>query len=144
MSTLKNGLHQEIKALQKKQQEEKARQSYKRNRIGIIASALLLIFILWLMITGISGANSLAMLVLFVSVMGLFYFKREMWVLREGVLFASAVFIFTGGTIALLFTSSQMLLYDGMDKLDWLLVLILIFGPFISQISAILKARKGE
>ena len=144
MSTMKNSLHDEIKSLQQKEQEQKALKNYKRNRIGIVASAILLLVILWLMITGLSSANSLAMLVLFISVLGLFYFRREMMALRQGVLFSGAVFIFVGGLIAILYVAAQMIMFDGMDKMDWLLTLILIFGPLIRHISSILKARRGE
>ena len=144
MSTLQNNLHQEIKALQQKELEEKALKNYKRNRLGILISALLLLLVMWLMITGMSVGGNFLILLLFISVLGLFYFKREMSVIRKGLLFSSAVFIFTGGLIAILYTAAQLVLFDGMDKLDWLLTVILIFGPVIQMLITMQKARKED
>ena len=110
MSSEKISFRNEIKLEKQKEKEEQARKDFKRNSIGLYLSAVLFFIVLLVTLNGIRINGNLTMLFLVLSMMGVFYFGRELRVLPKGQLIFSAV----KGALCLGMSAAYALMHQGL------------------------------
>ena len=91
MSDKKISFRDEIKMKNQKTQEEQALKDYKRNSIGLYFSAIVFFIVLLMTFNGIRVAGNLSMMLIVVSMMGVFFFGRGLRVLPKGQIVFSCV-----------------------------------------------------
>lgn len=84
MSEKKYSFRNEIKYENQKAKEERALKDFKRNQLGLTLSAIVFFFVLLITLNGIRISGNLSMLLIIASLMGMFYFGRELRVLPQG------------------------------------------------------------
>ena len=91
MSENKYSFRNEIKFGKQKEKEECALKDFNRNRIGLYLSAVVFFIVLLTTLSGIVLNRNLMMILLVVSMTGVFYFGRELRVIAKGQIIFSAV-----------------------------------------------------
>ena len=91
MSENKYSFRNEIKFGKQKEKEERALKDFSRNRLGLYLSAVVFFIVLLTTLSGIVLNRNLMMILLVVSMTGVFYFGRELRVIAKGQIIFSAV-----------------------------------------------------
>lgn len=138
MSEKKYSFRNEIKYENQKVREEKAKKDFKRNMYGLNFSAIVFFFVLLVTLNGIVVNQNLMMLLLVASMMGLFYFGRELRVLPKGQIIFSSV----KALLCLGMAASYIVMHQGYwDWMDYGILGILV-GVVLIDIPRVLKAKK--
>lgn len=136
MSENKFNFRNEIKYENQKAREERAQKDWNRNTTCLYISALVFICILLATFNGIKLGGNLSMLVIVVSMMGVFYFGRELRVLPKGQLIFSGVKAF----LCLGMSAVYCVLHQGLwDAMDYTILVILV-GVVLIDIPRVMKA----
>ena len=141
MTENKYSFRNEIKFGKQKEKEEKAQKDFNRNKYGLYLAAVVFFFVLLITLQGIVINSNLMMLLLVVSLMGVFYFGREMRVLPKGQIIFSATKALLCISMALTYTLMHKGLWDVMDYciLGILALVVLIDVPRVWKASKKMK-----
>ena len=138
MSEKKYSFRNEIKYENQKAKEEQARKDFKRNQLGLNIAAVVFFVVLIVTLQGIVINNNLMMLLLVASLMGVFYFGRELRVLPKGQIIFSVV----KALLCLGMAVSYIVMHQGLwDWMDYGILGILL-GVVLIDIPRVLKAKK--
>lgn len=139
MSTNKKySFRNEIKLVNQKEKEEQAKKDFKRNQLGLILSAIVFFIVLLITLNGIRVSGNLSMLLIVASLMGVFYFGRELRVLTTGKLMFSTVKIL----LCLGMAVSYIVMHQGLwDMIDYGILAILL-GVVLIDILRVMNAYK--
>ena len=138
MSDKKISFRDEIKMKNQKTLEEQAVKDYKRNTIGLYFSAIVFFIVLLMTFNGIRVAGNLSMMLIVVSMMGVFFFGRGLRVLPKGQIVFSCVkaLLCVGMWVA------YTILHQGnWDMMDYGILAILL-GVVAVDIPRVIKASK--
>ena len=138
MSEKKYSFRNEIKYENQKARVEQAKKDFKRNMYGLNFSAIVFFFVLLVTLNGIVVNQNLMMLLLVASMMGVFYFGRELRVLPKGQIIFSSV----KALLCLGMAASYIVMHQGYwDWMDYGILGILL-GVVLIDIPRVLKAKK--
>ena len=139
MSENKYSFRNEIRFGKQKEKEERAQKDFNRNKYGLYLSAIVFFVVLLVTLQGIVFNCNLMMLLLVASLMGVFYFGRELRVLPKGQIIFSTTKALLCISMALTYT----LMHKGLwDVMDYCILGILALVVLI-DIPRILKASKN-
>ena len=139
MSDNKYSVRNEIKFGKQKEKEEKARKDFNRNKYGLYLAAVVFFIVLLVTLQGIVINSNMMMLLLVASLMGVFYFGRELRVLPKGQIIFSA----TKASLCICMALTYTLMHKGLwDVMDYCILGILAMVVLI-DIPRILKASKN-
>ncbi len=138
MSEKKYSFRNEIKYENQKAKEEQARKDFKRNQLGLNISSVIFFFVLIVTLQGIVVNKNLMMILLVASLMGVFYFGREIRVLPKGQIIFSSV----KALLCIGMGISYIMMHQGFwDWMDYS-ILGILFGVVLMDIPRVMKARK--
>ena len=138
MSDKKISFRDEIKMKNQKTQEEQALKDYKRNSIGLYFSAIVFFIVLLMTFNGIRVGGNLLMMLIVVSMMGVFFFGRRLRVLPKGQIVFSCVKALLCVGMCVAYT----ILHQGnWDMMDYGILAILL-GVVAVDIPRVIKASK--
>lgn len=138
MSEKKYSFRNEIKYENQKAKEEQARKDFKRNQLGLNISSVIFFFVLIVTLQGIVVNKNLMMILLVASLMGVFYFGREIRVLPKGQIIFSSV----KALLCIGMGISYIMMHQGFwDWMDYSILGILL-GVVLMDIPRVMKARK--
>ena len=138
MSEKKYSFRNEIKYENQKAREEQAKKDFKRNMYGLNFSAIVFFFVLLVTLNGIVVNQNLMMLLLVASMMGVFYFGRELRVIAKGQIIFSVV----KALLCLGMSGAYIIMHQGFwDWMDYSILGILI-GVVVLDIPRVIKAWK--
>lgn len=140
MSEKKYSFRNEIKLENKKIREERAQKDFNRNKYGLYFSAIAFFCVLLITLQGIVLNSNLMMLLLVASVMGVFYFGRELRVLSKGQIIFSATKAVLCISMALTYTLMHKGLWDVMDYC----ILGILIGVVLVDLPRFIKAFKKK
>ena len=139
MSEKKISFRDEIKYGKQKSKEERAMKDFNRNVWGLDLSAIVFLIVLVMTFSGIRVAGNLSMLLIVASLLGVFYFGRELRVLPKGQIIFSSV----KALLCLGMAASYIVMHQGYwDWMDYGILGILV-GVVLIDIPRVLKAKKG-
>ena len=138
MSEKKYSFRNEIKYENQKAKEEQAKRDFKRNMYGLDFSAIVFFIVLLVTLKGIVVNQNLMMLFLVVSMMGVFYFGRELRVLPKGQIIFSSI----KALLCLGMAVSYIVMHQGLwDWMDYSILGILLCVVLI-DVPRVLRAKK--
>ena len=138
MSENKYSFRNEIKFGKQKEKEERALKDFGRNRLGLYLSAVVFFIVLLTTLSGIVLNRNLMMILLVVSLTGVFYFGRELKVIAKGQIIFSAV----KALLCLGMTVAFSMMHQGFwDIMDYSILGILVSVVLI-DIPRVIKAWK--
>ena len=138
MSEKKYSFRNEIKYENQKAKEEQAKRDIKRNMYGLDLSAIVFFIVLLVTLKGIVVNQNLMMLLLVVSMMGVFYFGRELRVLPKGQIIFSSI----KALLCLGMAVSYIVMHQGLwDWMDYSILGILLCVVLI-DVPRVLRAKK--
>lgn len=138
MNENKYSFRNEIKYENQKAKEERAMKDFKRNIYGLDISAIVFFAVLLVTLNGIQVNQNLTMLLLVASMMGVFYFGRELRVLPKGQIIFSSV----KALLCLGMAVSYIVMHQGFwDWMDYSILAILV-GVVLLDIPRVMKAAK--
>lgn len=138
MSEKKYSFRNEIRYENQKAREEQAKKDFKRNQLGLNIAAVVFFVVLVVTLQGFDINNNLMMILLVASLMGVFYFSRELRVLPKGQIIFSAV----KALLCLGMAVSYIVMHQGYwDWMDYGILGILL-GVVLMDIPRVLKAKK--
>ena len=138
MSDKKISFRDEIKMKNQKTQEEQALKDYKRNTIGLYFSAIVFFIVLLMTFNDIRVAGNLSMMLIVVSMMGVFFFGRGLRVLPKGQIVFSCVKALLCVGMCVAYT----ILHQGnWDMMDYGILAILL-GVVAVDMPRVIKASK--
>ena len=142
MSEKKYSFRNEIKYENQKAKEEQAKRDFKRNMYGLDFSAIVFFIVLLVTLKGIVVNQNLMMLLLVVSMMGVFYFGRELRILPKGQIIFSSIKALLCLGMAVSYIVMHQGLWDWMDYsiLGILLCVVLIDVPRVLRAEKELKS----
>lgn len=138
MSNHKYGFRNEIRYENQKAKEERAKKDLKRNIYGLDFSAIVFFIVLLVTLNGVQINQSLTMLLMVASLMGVFYFGRELRVLPLGQIIFSSVKAFLCIGMAVSYIVMHQGLWDWMD----FSILGILAGVVLLDIPRVLRAGK--
>lgn len=138
MSENKYSFRNEIKFGKQKEKEERALKDFNRNRIGLYLSAMVFFIVLLTTLSGIVLNRNLMMILLVVSMTGVFYFGRELRVIAKGQIIFSAVKALLCLGMAVAFSMMHQGFWDIMDYS----ILGILVGVVLIDIPRVIKAWK--
>jgi len=138
MSENKYSFRNEIKYRNQKTKEEQAKKDFKRNQLGLNIAAIGFFMVLIVTLQGIVVNNNLMMLLLVASLMGVFYFGREIRILPKGQLIFSLVKALLCAGMAISYIVMHQGFWDWMD----FGILGVLLGVVLIDIPRVMKARK--
>ena len=138
MSENKYSFRNEIKFGKQKEIEERALKDFGRNRLGLYLSAVVFFIVLLTTLSGIVLNRNLMMILLVVSLTGVFYFGRELKVIAKGQIIFSAVKALLCLGMAVAFS---MMHHGFWDVMDYSILGILV-GVVLIDIPRVIKAWK--
>ena len=138
MSENKYSFRNEIKFGKQKEKEERALKDFNRNRIGLYLSAVVFFIVLLTTLSGIVLNRNLMMILLVVSLTGVFYFGRELKVIAKGQIIFSAVKALLCLGMAVAFSMMHQGFWDIMDYG----ILGILVGVVLIDIPRVIKAWK--
>ena len=138
MSENKYSFRNEIKFGKQKEKEERALKDFKRNRTGLYLSAFVFYIVLLVTLMGIVLNRNLMMILLVVSLTGVFYFGRELKVIAKGQIIFSAVKALLCLGMAVAFSMMHQGFWDIMDYS----ILGILVGVVLIDIPRVIKAWK--
>ncbi len=138
MSEKKYSFRNEIKYENQKAKEEQAKRDFKRNMYGLDFSAIVFFIVLLVTLKGIVVNQNLMMLLLVVSMMGVFYFGRELRILPKGQIIFSSI----KALLCLGMAVSYIVMHQGLwDWMDYSILGILLCVVLI-DVPRVLRAKK--
>lgn len=138
MSEKKYSFRNEIRYENQKAKEEQARKDFKRNQLGLNIAAVVFFVVLVVTLQGFAINHNLMMILLVVSLMGVFYFGRELRVLPKGQI----IFSLVKALLCLGMAVSYIVMHQGLwDWMDYGILGILL-GVVLMDIPRVLKAKK--
>ena len=138
MSEKKISFRDEIKLKNQHEKEERAMKDFKRNVWGLEISAIVFLGVLLMTLRGIRIAGNLSMLLVVVSIMGVYYFGRELRVLPKGQIYFSV----TKAILCIVMMGAYVLMHQGFwDWMDYAILGILM-GVVLIDIPRVIKAMK--
>ena len=138
MSENKYSFRNEIKFGKQKEKEERALKDFSRNRLGLYLSAVVFFIVLITTLSGIVLNRNLMMILLVVSLTGVFYFGRELKVIAKGQIIFSAVKALLCLGMAVAFSMMHQGFWDIMDYS----ILGILVGVVLIDIPRVIKAWK--
>lgn len=138
MSENKYSFRNEIKFGKQKEKEERALKDFSRNRLGLYLSAVVFFIVLLTTLSGIVLNRNLMMILLVVSMTGVFYFGRELKVIAKGQIIFSAVKALLCLGMAVAFSMMHQGFWDVMDYS----ILGILVGVVLIDIPRVIKAWK--
>ena len=138
MSENKYSFRNEIKFGKQKEKEERALKDFGRNRLGLYLSAVVFFIVLLTTLSGIVLNRNLMMIMLVVSMTGVFYFGRELKVIVKGQIIFSAVKALLCLGMAVAFSMMHQGFWDVMDYS----ILGILVGVVLIDIPRVIKAWK--
>ena len=138
MSENKYSFRNEIKFGKQKEKEERALKDFSRNRLGLYLSAVVFFIELLTTLSGIVLNRNLMMILLVVSLTGVFYFGRELKVIAKGQIIFSAVKALLCLGMAVAFSMMHQGFWDIMDYS----ILGILVGVVLIDIPRVIKAWK--
>ena len=138
MSENKYSFRNEIKFGKQKEKEERALKDFSRNRLGLYLSAVVFFIVLLTTLSGIVLNRNLMMILLVVSMTGVFYFGRELKVIAKGQIIFSAVKALLCLGMAVAFSMMHQGFWDIMDYG----ILGILVGVVLIDIPRVMKAWK--
>ena len=138
MSENKYSFRNEIKFGKQKEKEERALKDFSRNRLGLYLSAVVFFIVLLTTLSGIVLNRNLMMIMLVVSMTGVFYFGRELKVIVKGQIIFSAVKALLCLGMAVAFSMMHQGFWDFMDYG----ILGILVGVVLIDIPRVIKAWK--
>ena len=138
MSENKYSFRNEIKFGKQKEKEERALKDFSRNRLGLYLSAVVFFIVLLTTLSGIVLNRNLMMILLVVSLTGVFYFGRELKVIAKGQIIFSAVKALLCLGMAIAFSMMHQGCWDIMDYS----ILGILVGVVLIDIPRVIKAWK--
>ena len=138
MSENKYSFRNEIKFGKQKEKEERALKDFGRNRLGLYLSAVVFFIVLLTTLSGIVLNRNLMMILLVVSMTGVFYFGRELKVIAKGQIIFSAVKALLCLGMAVAFSMMHQGFWDFMDYG----ILGILVGVVLIDIPRVIKAWK--
>ena len=138
MSENKYSFRNEIKFGKQKEKEERALKDFSRNRLGLYLSAVVFFIVLLTTLSGIVLNRNLMMILLVVSLTGVFYFGRELKVIAKGQIIFSAVKALLCLGMAVAFSMMHQGFWDVMDYS----ILGILVGVVLIDIPRVMKAWK--
>ena len=138
MSENKYSFRNEIKFGKQKEKEERALKDFSRNRLGLHLSAVVFFIVLLTTLSGIVLNRNLMMILLVVSLTGVFYFGRELKVIAKGQIIFSAVKALLCLGMAVAFSMMHQGFWDIMDYS----ILGILVGVVLIDIPRVIKAWK--
>ena len=138
MSENKYSFRNEIKFEKQKEKEERALKDFGRNRLGLYLSAVVFFIVLLTTLSGIVLNRNLMMIMLVVSMTGVFYFGRELKVIVKGQIIFSAVKALLCLGMAVAFSMMHQGFWDIMDYS----ILGILVGVVLIDIPRVIKAWK--
>jgi asparagine N-glycosylation enzyme membrane subunit Stt3 len=138
MSENKYSFRNEIKFGKQKEKEERALKDFSRNRLGLYLSAVVFFIVLLTTLSGIVLNRNLMMILLVVSMTGVFYFGRELKVIAKGQIIFSAVKALLCLGMAVAFSMMHQGFWDIMDYS----ILGILVGVVLIDIPRVIKAWK--
>ena len=138
MSENKYSFRNEIKFGKQKEKEERALKDFGRNRLGLYLSAVVFFIVLLTTLSGIVLNRNLMMILLVVSLTGVFYFGRELKVIAKGQIIFSAVKALLCLGMAVAFSMMHQGFWDIMDYS----ILAILVGVVLIDIPRVIKAWK--
>ena len=138
MSENKYSFRNEIKFGKQKEKEERALKDFGRNRLGLYLSAVVFFIVLLTTLSGIVLNRNLMMILLVVSMTGVFYFGRELKVIAKGQIIFSAVKALLCLGMAVAFSMMHQGFWDIMDYS----ILGVLVGVVLIDIPRVIKAWK--
>ena len=136
MSENKYSFRNEIKFGKQKEKEERALKDFGRNRLGLYLSAVVFFIVLLTTLSGIVLNRNLMMILLVVSLSGVFYFGRELKVIAKGQIIFSAVKALLCLGMAVAFSMMHQGFWDFMDYG----ILGILVGVVLIDIPRVIKA----
>lgn len=138
MSENKYSFRNEIKFGKQKEKEERALKDFSRNRLGLYLSAVVFFIVLLTTLSGIVLNRNLMMILLVVSLTGVFYFGRELKVIAKGQIIFSAVKVLLCLGMAVAFSMMHQGFWDIMDYS----ILGILVVVVLNDIPRVIKAWK--
>ena len=138
MSENKYSFRNEIKFGKQKEKEERALKDFGRNRLGLYLSAVVFFIVLLTTLSGIVLNRNLMMILLVVSLTGVFYFGRELKVIAKGQIIFSSVKALLCLGMAVAFSMMHQGFWDIMDYS----ILGILVGVVLIDIPRVIKAWK--
>ena len=138
MSENKYSFRNEIKFGKQKEKEERALKDFGRNRLGLYLSAVVFFIVLLTTLSGIVLNRNLMMILLVVSMTGVFYFGRELKVIAKGQIIFSVVKALLCLGMAVAFSMMHQGFWDIMDYS----ILGVLVGVVLIDIPRVIKAWK--
>jgi asparagine N-glycosylation enzyme membrane subunit Stt3 len=138
MSENKYSFRNEMKFGKQKEKEERALNDFGRNRLGLYLSAVVFFIVLLTTLSGIVLNRNLMMILLVVSLTGVFYFGRELKVIAKGQIIFSAVKALLCLGMAVAFSMMHQGFWDIMDYS----ILGILVGVVLIDIPRVIKAWK--
>ena len=138
MSENKYSFRNEIKFGKQKEKEERALKDFSRNRLGLYLSAVVFFIVLLTTLSGIVLNRNLMMILLVVSLTGVFYFGRELKVIAKGQIIFSVVKALLCLGMAVAFSMMHQGFWDIMDYS----ILGILVGVVLIDIPRVIKAWK--
>ena len=138
MSENKYSIRNAIKFGKQKEKEERALKDFGRNRLGLYLSAVVFFIVLLTTLSGIVLNRNLMMILLLVSMPGVFYFGRELTVIAKGQIIFSAVKALLCLGMAVAFSMMHQGFWDIMDYS----ILGILVGVVLIDIPRVIKAWK--
>ena len=138
MSENKYSFRNEIKFGKQKEKEERALKDFSRNRLGLYLSAVVFFIVLLTTLSGIVLNRNLMMILLVVSMTGVFYFGRELKVIAKGQIIFSVVKALLCLGMAVAFAMMHQGFWDIMDYS----ILGILVGVVLIDIPRVMKAWK--
>ena len=118
--------------------EERAKKDFNRNVLGLDISALVFLGMLLMTLRGVRFGGNLSMLVVVSSMVGVFYFGRELRVLPKGQIHFSV----TNAILCIVMMGAYVLMHQGYwDWMDYGILGILT-GVILIDIPRVMKAMK--
>ena len=138
MSENKYSFRNEIKFGKQKEKEERALKDFGRNRLGLYLSAVVFFIVLLTTLSGIVLNRNLMMILLVVSMTGVFYFGRELKVIAKGQIIFSVVKALLCLGMAVAFAMMHQGFWDIMDYS----ILGILVVVVLNDIPRVIKAWK--
>ena len=138
MAENKYNFRNEIRYENKKAKEERAKKDWNRNTIGLYLSSIVFLGVLLATFNGMNLGSNLSMLFIVASMMGVFYFGRELRVLPKGQLIFSGI----KAILCLGMAIAYSIFHQGFwDAVDYTILAVLV-GVVLMDLPRVMKAWK--
>ena len=138
MAENKYNFRNEIRYENQKAKEERAKKDWNRNTIGLYLSSIVFLVVLLATFNGMNLGSNLSMLFIVASMMGVFYFGRELRVLPKGQLIFSGI----KAILCLGMAIAYSIFHQGFwDAVDYTILAVLV-GVVLIDLPRVMKAWK--